>query len=266
MKAGFIGAGKMAEAIISGLIEKRFVSPDEVLASDISGERLGTLSRQTGIRITLDNAEVVRESRICILAVKPQQLDAVVSQVAPEVTDEHLLVSIVAGKTTAHIESLLPQGKVIGVMPNIACLVGMGMNVFTRGGRATAEDADQVARLLSCCGKAIELPESQFDVVTALSGSGPAYFAWLLDRLVDGAVAEGLSREDALVLAEQTMAGTAKLMMERPMSPDELEKAVATPGGTTAAGLGILKAGDVAGPLARAVQAAASRSRELGRA
>ncbi len=266
MKIGFIGAGKMAEAIMAGLIEKAFARADGIVASDISEERLAELSRRLGIRITLDNAEVVRQVQVVFLAVKPQQLDQVLREIAPHLTADHLVVSIAAGKTTTHIESLLPAGRVVRVMPNIACLVGEGMNVFTRGVRAPVKDTELVKTLLNCCGRALELPEAQFDAVTALSGSGPAFFAYLLDRLVDGAVREGLSRQDALVLAEQTMQGTARMLQVTGMEPAALASAVTSAKGTTAAGRDILETETMAAVLDRTIGAAAQRSRELGRA
>jgi pyrroline-5-carboxylate reductase len=265
-KIGFIGAGKMAEAIMTGLIDKAFTSAGSILASDISGDRLVDLSHRLGIRITLDNVEVVRQVGVVILAVKPQQLDEVLRAIAPQVTPAHLVVSIAAGKTTARIESLLPAGRVVRVMPNIACLVGEGMNVFTRGARAPESDSIFVKGLLECCGQALELPEPQFDAVTALSGSGPAFFAYLLDRLVDGAVREGLSRRDALLLAEQTMLGTARMLQSRDMDPSELATAVTSTKGTTAAGREVLETPAVVAVLDRTIAAATQRSRDLGRA
>jgi pyrroline-5-carboxylate reductase len=265
-KIGFIGAGKMAEAMMTGFIARQAVGADDILAADVSGERLEEISRRHGIRITLDNAEVVRDSRVCVLAVKPQQLDEVLRVLATGFTQDHLIVSIAAGKTTGHIESLLPRGRVIRVMPNIACLAGEGMNVFTRGRRATGEDAEQVARLLRCCGQAAELPETLFDAVTALSGSGPAFFAYLLDRFVDGAVKEGMPRDQALLLATQTMLGTARLLMEKRWEPAELAAAVTSAKGTTAAGREVLETPAMAEVLGRTIEAAAKRSRELGKA
>lgn len=264
-KIGFIGAGKMAEAMLAGFIEKQVIGPDDILASDVNGERLSEISRRYGVRITLDNAEVVRNAMVCVMAVKPQQLEEVLRPLAPVVTRKHLIVSIAAGKSTASLESLLPAGRVIRVMPNIACLVGEGMNAFTRGARATEEDAAQVARLLACCGQAAEIPEALFDAVTALSGSGPAFFAYLLDRLVDGAVREGLPREQALLLASQTMLGTARLLMARQMQPADLAAAVTSAKGTTAAGREVLETPGTAELLGRTIAAAARRSRELGR-
>lgn len=266
MSIGFIGAGKMAEAMMVGMIAKQVFRPGDIVASDISEGRLAELGRQLGIRTTPDNAEVVRQARTCVLAVKPQQIDDVLRRLAPDITGEHLLISIAAGKTIACLEALLPRGRVIRVMPNIACLAGEGMNVFTCGGRTTPVDAGEVRSLLGCCGKALELAEEQFDAVTALSGSGPAFFAWLLDRLVDGAVAAGLPRGQALFLAEQTMAGTARLLMDKQMEPADLAAAVTSPGGTTAAGRAVLEQADLAERLSGVIRAATLRSRELGRA
>ncbi len=264
MSIGFVGAGKMAEAIMAGLIRQQFAQPGQILASDVSEERLAALRQQYKIQVTRQNAEVVEQAECCVLAVKPQQLEAVLREIAPLVTPDHLILSIAAGKQTAWLESLLPQGRVVRVMPNIACLAGEGMNVYTRGARATEEDAAAASELLGCCGLALELPESQFDAVTALSGSGPAFFAWVLDRLVDGAVQEGLSRDQALVLAGQTMQGTARLLLATGMEPADLAASVTSAKGTTAEGRAVLENEATADVLKRTVQAAARRSRELG--
>lgn len=256
----------MAEAMISGLIRDRFAASGEIVVSDVSGERLAVMSRDYGVKTTRDNMEVVRGAPLCVLAVKPQQLGEVLSALAPAVSEQHLLVSIAAGKTTTYLESLLPAGRVVRVMPNIACLVGAGMNVFTCGSRATPEDGARVAKLLECCGRALELQESLFDVVTALSGSGPAFFAYLLEGLVAGAVKEGMPREQALTLAAQTMAGTAQLLQQKGLSPADLAAAVTSAKGTTAAGREVLESPVLAGILERTIEAAARRSRELGRA
>lgn len=255
----------MAEAMMSGLIENRFAAPREIIISDICGERLAALAGGYGVNTTPDNDRVVTQSPVSILAVKPQQLDGVLRALAPVVSAEQVIVSIAAGKSTSYLESLLPAGRVVRVMPNIACLVGAGMNVYTLGSRAGAEEGLLVARLLECCGRALEAPESLFDAVTALSGSGPAFFAYLLDRLVDGAVREGMPREQALILATQTMAGTAQLLMQKKMSPAELAAAVTSAKGTTAAGREVLETPAVATVLEHTIQAAARRSRELGR-
>lgn len=256
----------MAEAMVSGLISNQFAAPGEIIVSDISPERLVFMSRAYGVKTTLVNAEVVGSAGVCVLAVKPQQLGEVLRAMAPVLSGSHLLVSIAAGKSTSYLESLLPAGRVVRVMPNIACLVGAGMNVFARGSRATAEDGALVSSLLGCCGRALEMPESLFDAVTALGGSGPAFFAYMLDGLVAGAVKEGMAREQALILAAQTMAGTAQLLMQGNMSPSDLAAAVTSAKGTTAAGREVLETPVMADILERTIQAAARRSRELGRA
>jgi pyrroline-5-carboxylate reductase len=266
MNIGFIGAGKMAEAMITGLIDKHFAVPGEILASDVSQNRLDALRDQYGIAVTTVNAEVPAQANLCVLAVKPQQLDEVLRDLAPHLTPEHLVLSIAAGKRTAWLESLLPAGRVVRVMPNIACLVGEGANVYTRGTRATEDDAALVQEVLGCCGLSLELPETHFDAVTGLSGSGPAFFAWVLDRFVDGAIQEGLPRDQALVLAAQTMLGTARLLLATGAEPASLAASVTSAKGTTAEGRAILENDATADLLKRTIQAAARRSRELSQA
>jgi pyrroline-5-carboxylate reductase len=266
MNIGFIGAGKMAEAMMAGIIQRQYVTPESIVASDVDGGRLKELGRRLGIRAAVSNVEVVRGSKVCFLAVKPQQLDAVLNEIAGEVAEHHLVISIAAGKRIAGMEAVLPRGRVVRVMPNIACLAGAGMNVFARGTSATGADADEVRKLLECCGRALELPEDMFDAVTALSGSGPAFFAYLLNGLVEGAIKEGLPRDAALTLAAQTMEGTARLLLDKGLAPMELAAAVTSAKGTTAAGREVLENGTVAEALAGTIQAAARRSRELSRA
>lgn len=266
MNIGFIGAGKMAEAFIAGLVRQHFTTPAHILASDVSAERLAALREQYHIETTPLNADIPGQVHVIILAVKPQDLAEVLRHLAPHITDQHLVISIAAGKRTAWIESLLPNARVVRVMPNLACLVGEGMNVFTRGSRATDEDATVVQDILGCCGVALELPEEHFDAVTALSGSGPAFYAWVLDRLVDGAIAEGLPRDQAVVLAGQTMLGTARLLLASGTEPADLAASVTSAKGTTAEGRAVLETPAVADILKQTIQAAARRSRELSQA
>jgi len=263
MKTGFIGAGKMAEALISGLLRSGFAVPQDVVASDISGERLALLRNRYGITVAASNEELLSCATTVFLAVKPQDMDGLLSRVAPSATAEHLVVSIAAGKTLAYLESFLTLSRVVRVMPNMACLVGAGMSVFCPGSRATREDTLLVGKILSCSGEAIELPEEKFDAVTALSGSGPAFFAYWLKCLAEGGVAAGLAPSEAHKLSVQTMLGTAVALKERGMSPAELISAVASPKGTTAAGLAVLDRSDAADIAMRCIAAAAARSREL---
>ena len=263
MRTGFIGGGKMGEAMVAALIRAGAVRAGEIAASDVSAERRDALRRRHGIAVYGESLPVVQGARVVVLAVKPQDLEAVLRGIAPSVSRRHLVISIAAGKRTKWIESMLPGARVIRVMPNLACTVGEGMSAYCCGRRSTAADGRLAARLLSCFGRVVRLPEKLFDAVTALSGSGPAFFAYVMDRMAVAAAGEGLSRKDALLLAEQTMLGTARVLLESGTDPQDLIKAVASPKGTTAAGLAVLDGSPIADVLARTIHAAARRSREL---
>jgi pyrroline-5-carboxylate reductase len=209
------------------------------------------------------NAVIPGSAETLVLAVKPQQLDAVLTELASLITADHLVISIAAGKKLAGIESLLPSARVIRVMPNLACLVAEGMSVLCPGSKATPADIATATKLLSCFGKVLELPEEKFDAVTALSGSGPAFLTYLLNGLVAAGVEEGLTRQDALLLAEQTMLGTAKILIEKGTDPQELIQSVTSAKGTTAAGLAVMENSDILAVLRKTIGAAADRSKEL---
>ncbi|MFO7870593.1 MAG: pyrroline-5-carboxylate reductase [Kiritimatiellia bacterium] len=263
MKIGFIGCGKMAEAMISSLIGSRAVVPHELFASDIRAERRAAVKKQYGVNAYSKNTVVPGNAETVFLAVKPQNLDEVLREIAGGVTDEHLIVSIVAGKKIAHIESILTEARVIRVMPNLGCLSREAMSVFCAGKRTTENDRRTAEKLLSAFGRVMELPETKFDVVTALSGSGPAFFTYLMKLFVDVAVDHGIGRKHASKLAIQTMLGTSRLLAEGKMQVDELLSAVTSSKGTTAAGMEVLENSDIRGILRDTIKAAAERSREL---
>lgn len=260
---GFIGGGKMAEAIIGALAAPGTSDPASVIVSDISPERRAELARCAGVHVTADNAVVLARSRVVVLAVKPQQLDSLLAEMAPLVTEDHLLLSIAAGKRLAYFEARLPAGRVVRVMPNLAALVAASMNVFCLGGRCREGDRAVVSGLLSRFGKALELEESLFDAVTALSGSGPAFIAYWIESAVKGAMALGLAEADARLLALQTLHGTGRLLAEGKFTPEALIRAVSSAKGTTVAGLEVLTRTTLADDLQRTLAAAAARSREL---
>lgn len=255
----------MAEAMISALIGAKVVGPHEVFASDKSADRRRLLKQKHGVNTYSTNLVVAGDSPIVVLAVKPQNLDGVLAEIAHVITGEHLVVSIAAGKRLEYLQSGLPSARLVRVMPNMAVVVREGMSAFCAGQTATQADRQVVARLFSCFGRAVELPEDLFDTVTALSGSGPAFFAYLLQEMVNAAVGGGLSRTDALLLAEQTMLGTSRVLLEQSMDPAALISAVASPGGTTEAGLEVLKKTDIGRILSQTIVAAAKRSRELSK-
>ena len=263
MKIGFIGAGKMAEAIIAAVIESGQAAAHEIFASDIDEERRGEIKRRYGINVYSRNSVVAGSAGVVFLAVKPQSLTEAVGDLAAEFTDKHLVISIAAGKRIASIESLLSSARVVRVMPNLPAVVSEAMSVFCMGTKANPGDRDTVARLLGAFGKVLELPEDLFDAVTALSGSGPAFFAYVLKEMVAAAVKLGLPEEHARLMAEQTMLGTARLLLEKGMPPAELVRAVSSAKGTTAAGMAVLENSPVSLVLQETLSAAARRSREL---
>jgi pyrroline-5-carboxylate reductase len=265
VRVGFIGGGAMAEAILAALARAGQVRADAMAVSDSSPARRRALKRDYTAAVLPDNSAVARAAAVLFLAVKPQQLGAVLDEIAPVLAARTLVISIAAGKTLAFLEDRLPGARVIRVMPNLPAQVGDGMSVFCAGRRARPADRKTARALLGSFGRVLELPEARFDAVTALSGSGPAFFAYLLDALAEGGVAEGLSRKDALVLAEQTMLGTARLLMERGTDPRDLIEAVTSAKGTTAAGRAVLERSATARTLMRTIRAAARRSRALSR-
>lgn len=253
----------MAEAILSALISSRQVGPHEILASDISVARCSLLKKQYGVNVYSRNEAVVGAVEILFLCIKPQQMTEVLEEIAAFTTQDQLVFSIAAGKTLSFLESLLPQARLIRVMPNLPCVVGDGMTAFCRGRHATAADGRKAVTLLESFSRVVELPEVQFDAVTALSGSGPAFFAYLMQALAQAAVEEGLDADVATSMAAQTMLGTARVLIEKKTAPDAFIRAVTSAKGTTAAGLDVLGRSPVQDLLRQTVHAAAQRSREL---
>lgn len=265
-RVGFIGAGKMATALAKGLCAAGFTSADKIIASDVVAGARKHFAEACGGAITESNSEVVSKSEIVILAVKPQQMKDVLAELAPQLKPTHLVISIAAGVPLETMAAALgKERRIIRVMPNTPCLVGLSASAFCLGGAATAEDGKLVERLLSSVGIAFQLPEHLLDTVTGLSGSGPAFVYVMIEALADGGVKMGLPRDTALKLAAQTVLGSAKMVLETGEHPGALKDAVASPGGTTIAGLHALETGGLRGTLINAVEAATLRSRELGR-
>ncbi len=263
MKIAFIGAGKMAEAIIGALSRTTIVAAEDIIASDSDPVRLEHLTSEYGISTFENNVAAAEAADVVVLAVKPQVLDTVLVELRPVVGAQTLVISIAAGKQVSYFEAGLPEARVVRVMPNLCCLVGEAASAFCCGAAVTGADKETVERLLGSCGTVLEMPEGQFDAVTAISGSGPAFFAYVLEGLVSAAESEGLSRADALLLGEQTMLGTARLLMAQKLEPNELIASVCSAKGTTAEGIGVLKQSEMRTILKDTIEAAARRSREL---
>jgi pyrroline-5-carboxylate reductase len=265
-RVGFVGGGNMGEALIKGLVRADVVAPKSISAADVRPERLAELERQYGVRVGQDNRALVREADVIILAVKPQIMNAVVTEIAGAVTREKLLISIAAGVSTARIRTALGRdARLIRVMPNTPALVLEGVTAVGRAPGLEPGDLDVAREIFGAVGRVVVLDEELMDAVTGLSGSGPGYVAIIVDALADGGVRMGLDRATALTLATETVAGAARLLAETGMHPGALKDMVSSPGGTTIAGIAALEEGGIRSALIQAVEWATHRSRELGR-
>lgn len=238
-KIGFIGSGKMASAIIKGLIKTGFAKPENLIATQAEQTGLEEKSKVLGIKVILDNKELVKTSDVIFIAVKPNQVIAVLEEIKPFVTSEKLIVSIAAGVNINKLETNLPIGsKVIRVMPNTPALVGEGMSGMVGGGNVQETDVDFVKSLLSTIGKCIVVDsEDQIDIVTAISGSGPAFFYKVINEIARAGEKLGMDYDKALLLSIQTAIGSAKMALNRDISMEQLIANVATKGGCTAVGV-----------------------------
>ena len=263
-KIGFIGSGKMASALVSALLKGGLTEAASVVCSDVDPDRLDRLKEEFGVHVTSDNAEVLRRSEIVFLAFKPQNFPGAIADLAGEVRPDHIIVSILAGIPIGRIRECLP-GRVFRVMPNTACLVGEMAGGFAAADDVCQADREKVQAILRCAGSAVPVSEEELDAVTGLSGSGPAFVAYLIDRFIAAGVAEGLAVEVATELTLKTFEGTAQLLAQWKLSPQELIEMVSSPNGTTVAGRGVLEESEVSDVIKRTVARAAQRSRELGK-
>jgi pyrroline-5-carboxylate reductase len=256
----------MATALVKGLLEARLTTPDRLLASDSLPEAREALAKSTGIQVLAENKPVVERSEVVLLAVKPQVMHVVLADIRPALTPHHLVISVAAGTTLAQLaEGLGVDRRVVRVMPNTPALVGAGAAGYALGANATAEDGVLTERILGAVGLVFRVPEPLLDAVTALSGSGPAYVAVVIEALSDGGVRMGLPRDVATALAAQTVLGTAKMIVEAKLHPAIIKDMVASPGGTTMAGLHALERAGLRAALIDAVEAATLRAIELGK-
>jgi pyrroline-5-carboxylate reductase len=264
-RIGFIGAGQMATALGQGFLKSGLVDAKNVLASDPLPEVRQRFTAATGAPATADNARVAGEADVIFLAVKPQQIAKVLSELQGRIDGRKLVVSIAAGVPIATLrQGLGPEVRFIRVMPNTPCLVGRGACAYCLGEKATADDATLVEQLLSAVGIALRVEEKLLDAVTGLSGSGPAFVYMVIEALSDGGVRMGLPRAVATALAAQTVRGAAEMVVSTQEHPAVLKDRVASPGGTTIAGLQALEDGGLRAALMAAVAAATRRSIELG--
>jgi pyrroline-5-carboxylate reductase len=263
-RLGFIGAGSMGGALLRGLLAAGRVKPEELVFCDLDPKRQQEMEK-LGVEAALDNAEVMH-SPVVVLAVKPQILKNVLEEIRAFARPWHLVISIAAGVPLAVLEEALPDCRVIRTMPNTPLMVQAGMTALAPGSRATPEDLDLALDLFRAVGRAEVVEETHLDVITALSGSGPAFVAVFLEALADGAVKMGLPRSLAMEFAAQTVLGTALLLLEKNLHPGLLKDLVTSPGGTTIHGLHALEQGAFRAAVISAIESATWRSQDLAAA
>jgi len=264
---GFIGSGQMARALAQGFVASGLAKGGQILHCDPVQAAAEVFSQHVdGSRSAASNTEVVEQANVVFLAVKPQNMPAVFSEVGGKVAAEKLIVSIAAGITLARLCEGLKTNRVVRVMPNTPALVGKGASAYALGLAATAADGQLVGQLLGAVGQALQVDEKLLDAVTGLSGSGPAFVYVMIEALADGGVRMGLPRDISMALAAQTVRGAAEMVISTGEHPAALKDKVASPGGTTIAGLAALEERGLRSALIAAVEAATRRSQELGKA
>ena len=265
MKIAFIGGGNMGEAILGALLEKKLCKPADISVSDISEPRRQYLKKQYGISVTASNKEAVAGKDVVVLSVKPQNINEVLADLKGLLKPGQLVLSIAAGVKISTISQGLGHRKVVRSMPNTPAQIGLGISGWTATPEVSGEQKAWARTILGAMGKEIYFDDEEYlDMVTAVSGSGPAYFYLFAESLIDAAVGLGLNRKDAEALVSQTMLGAAHLMQKSDKTPAELRRNVTSRGGTTERAIQVFEGSDLAGIVGKAVKAACQRAKELG--
>jgi pyrroline-5-carboxylate reductase len=260
-RIAILGTGKLGESLLAGLLGSGW---SDIVVTGRRQERLDELAARYGVETTLSNVEAARGAAIVVLAAKPQDLEALLADVGPGLSTDQTVLSVAAAIPTAAIERHLADGiPVVRAMPNAPATVHEGMAGLAPGAHAREEHLAAAEEVLRAVGSVVRVREEHLDAVTAVSGSGPAYFALLAEAMIEAGLLLGLSREVSTQLVVQTMLGTAKLLRDEKMHPVELREAVTSPGGTTIAAIHVLESAGVRGAFLDAIQAAMKRSREL---
>ena len=263
-KLAVLGGGKMGQALLGGLLASGWRKAEDVVVTGRRSERLDELSAAYGVATTSDNAAAVAGAEVIVIAVKPQDLEALLSEISSQVTPDQTLLSFVAAMSTAFIESRLEyEVPVVRAMPNTPSVVHEGMAGISSGRFAEAKNMELARDVLTHVGRVVTVDEEYLDAVTAISGSGPAYFALLAEAMIEAGILLGLSREISTDLVVQTMLGSAKMLRDEHMHPVELREMVTSPGGTTTRAIRVLEQSGVRAAFLNAIQAAMERSQEL---
>ena len=259
-----LGTGRIGEALISGLLSSGWRRPEEIIASSRRAERVTELAERYGIPTTMDNVVAAAGAALVVVSVKPQDIEMLLGEIGPAVTPEQTVLTIAAATPTATIERHLASGvPVVRGMPNAPSTVHEGIAGLCAGAHADEGHLGLAAEALAHLGSVVRVPERSMDAVTAVSGSGPAYFALLAEAMIEAGLLLGLSREISTQLVVQTMLGTAKKLRDEGLHPVELREMVTSPGGTTIAAIRELESAGVRAALLNAIQAAMTRAREL---
>ena len=263
-KLAVLGGGKMGQALLGGLLASGWRKAEDVVVTGRRSERLEELATAYGVQTSTDNAAAVAGAEVIVIAVKPQDVEALLSEISSQVTPDQTLLSFVAAISTAFIESRLEyEVPVVRAMPNTPSVVHEGMAGISSGRFAQPKNMDLARDVLNHVGRVVTVDEEYLDAVTAISGSGPAYFALLAEAMIEAGILLGLSREISTDLVVQTMLGSAKMLRDEHMHPVELREMVTSPGGTTTRAIRVLEQSGVRAAFLNAIQAAMERSKEL---
>ena len=261
---GFIGAGNMASAIIGGIVKSNLINPNKIIASALSDSTLERVSKSFGINTTKNSKEVVKNSDIVFVAVKPNVYDSVLEEVKDFITNDKIIVTIAAGKTIESVENIIGcDKKIVRTMPNTPALVNEGMTAICPNKNINDDELNEVLSIFNSFGKSEIVKESLIDAVIGVSGSSPAYVFMFIEALADGAVRAGMPRQQAYKFASQSVMGSAKMVLESEKHPGELKDMVCSPGGTTIEAVAILEESNMRSSIIKAVTAAVDKSKEM---
>jgi pyrroline-5-carboxylate reductase len=262
-RLGFVGAGKLAGSVIRGLIRARFCLPSEIIASEPNEQTRSALKTDTAVNLTAENAEVAEKANVIFIGVKPAMVVPVLSELSDKLQDK-VIISLAGGVRISSMEKVA-SARFMRALTNTPSAICRAATGICPGSRSTTEDVDLAKKIFGAIGLVVEVTEKQIDIVTALSGSGPAFIYTVIEALADGGTKMGLAKDVAMELAMQTVLGAAEIMRESKMSPEQLRKMVVTPGGTTAAGLAVMEKLGTRESLIAAVEAATKRGQEMAK-
>lgn len=263
---GFIGAGKMATAIIKGLLRAGLFDKQHIIASEPNKDYAHKTEQELGIKMVHNNREAAAEADIILLAVKPFVVKDVLTEIEDRIDNSKLIITIAAGISSKRVEEILEKtARVIKVMPNTPALLGAGMSAVCKGENATDEDFECVKNIFASVGKVIPANESDIDAITGVSGSGPAFYYYIINEIAKAGQKLGLDYKTALTLSAQTALGAAKMILESGVEPQQLITNVTTPGGTTAEGNKVLNESNISDILFETVDKTAQKSALMGR-